>query len=281
MSKLIWKTMRAVGEATRMCPAKEDLFEYAMYGLADDERDKIRRHLEICPACREQIIEYALVTEGLALEADQVEVPESMLAGVMARLKQEPQTLMHPLVLKQDFNIWNRMWIKTGPAFALASMVMALVLLQGIPTGPQLSNQEAQALVAMATQLGSSASLKKVSLMPVNQSDTCRGEILVADGDEHFIINVDLLQPCRHGRTYTVWMETPDQPKPIRMAGFQVEDTGHNSFLLKMPHEFKSGQKPFKLKVTLEHSAHGEITRDDQDLRSMRGKPYLEGVYDL
>ena len=92
---------------------------------------------------------------------------------------------------------------------------------------------------------------------------------------------MDLLQPCRHGRTYTVWMETEENATPVRMAGFQVEDTGHNSFLLKMPREFQSGNHSFRLKVTLEHSAHGEITRDDQDLRLMRGQPYLEGVYEL
>ena len=60
------------------CPCVENLFDFALDGLDDASKAKVREHLSDCPRCRDQVKDYAWVSEGIALCAPQVDPPSDL-----------------------------------------------------------------------------------------------------------------------------------------------------------------------------------------------------------
>ena len=75
---------RAVG-----CPCHEDLFDFTLDGLDEKTQTKVRKHLGDCPHCRDQVKDYAWVSEGIALTAPQIDPPANMCDKVKARIRAE------------------------------------------------------------------------------------------------------------------------------------------------------------------------------------------------
>ncbi|MES2200759.1 MAG: zf-HC2 domain-containing protein [candidate division FCPU426 bacterium] len=72
------------------CPCQEDLFDFVLDGLPSKLQGRVRKHLAECESCRDQVKDFAWVSEGIALSADQVEPPHGLCDKVKKRIRQEP-----------------------------------------------------------------------------------------------------------------------------------------------------------------------------------------------
>src|SRR5260370_202793 len=103
------------------CPQCETLVDYALEGLPEGQQDSVRKHLDDCPPCREQVRDFCQVKEGLGLCAKQQEVPEGFHAKVLARLREDDDAPFRPVEIRvQPFKLngWPRFWVTVGPLFA-------------------------------------------------------------------------------------------------------------------------------------------------------------------
>lgn len=114
------------------CPACETLVEYALEGLKGREKEGVRRHLEECPACREQVRDYLQVNEGLALNAPAVECPSGFSGRVLQRIQAECPHPHASAPAPAQLEGWPRFWMTMGPVFALLSLLMTLVALAAL-----------------------------------------------------------------------------------------------------------------------------------------------------
>lgn len=73
------------------CPCREELCEYALVGLPEEERSRAEAHLRNCPRCREQVKEYALLSEGLALSTRQFAPREGFAEAIFRGCLEEKQ----------------------------------------------------------------------------------------------------------------------------------------------------------------------------------------------
>ena len=71
------------------CPECNTLVDFAMDGLEDGQRGAVRKHLNECPPCMEQVRDFLQVNEALGLSAPQSECPDGFEQKVLQRLKQE------------------------------------------------------------------------------------------------------------------------------------------------------------------------------------------------
>ncbi len=85
LKKLFHKLLRL----SHRCPCQEDLFGFVLDGLPHRIQKRVRQHLAECESCREQVKDYAWVSEGIALTASQVDPPKGLCEKVKHRIRQE------------------------------------------------------------------------------------------------------------------------------------------------------------------------------------------------
>ena len=224
------------------CPGEEDLFEFALDGLDSPEQSKVRDHLSACMSCREQVKDFAWVSEGIALTAPQLDPPSDLCSKVKARIREDAaQPTIH--FRDRPLSGWPLFWVRLGPVFAFMSVVMALSALVAFcmhsgsaQTAPALS--EADALVH-------SASAKQLSLAGENGA---KATLIYDEGRDTLLLNVVNLKPCPLAAAYTVWVNAAG--KLTRLAGFQSESPKPAVYTLHLASPLALASKPAEFQVT-------------------------------
>jgi hypothetical protein len=253
---------RAVG-----CPCHEDLFDFALDGLDNKDQAGVRRHLADCPHCRDQVKDYAWVSEGIALSAPQVDPPAGICDKVKERIRAESSGAPVLTLGRDPLAGWPRFWMRLGPVFALGSLVMTALAFFAVFSRPQ----PPAALQGTADFLSSSAT-KQVALAGQGEAKDSSGRLYFAPGSDELLVNVQHLEPCSRGRVYTLW-SCPQGQKPSRLAGFQTEDGRSSLYVLHLAKPLALDAKATDFQVTLEDSG--------KDPQLQKGPLRLLGRYNL
>jgi hypothetical protein len=230
----------------RSCPQCETLVDYALDGLPQGQQDGVRKHLDDCPPCREQVRDFFQVREGLALCSKQVDAPQDFNGKVLARLKQDPPPPAG-LLLPGRATGWPRFWLMAGPVFALMSVMMTVVaaaaLLTRQPAAPGPSNP----LAAMSAAVLGDPQASRVSLTSALPGSDAGADLVLCKGMDHAVIQCRHLQASAPGQNYAVWVQLAGQP-PKRLARFVVDGPGSCCHLLSLEGAFQ-GQGPARFMV--------------------------------
>jgi hypothetical protein len=254
---------RAIG-----CPGHEELFDFALDGVESSQQDRVRRHLADCPPCREQVKDYAWVSEGIALNAPQVEPPPGLCDKVKARIREEalsPQAPAPARALRDPLAGWPRFWMRLGPVFALSSLMMTILAFVAVMNRPAPANPDLQ---ATAEILGS-PSMKLVSLNGAGEAKAGRGSLFLAPGMDRMLVKVEGLKPCAAGADYALWA-SPRGGKPVRLGSFKAVE-GRCAYVLSLPRPFELGPGPLDF----------EVTHEDGGAAPEKGPAHLRGRYNL
>jgi hypothetical protein len=205
----------------RGCPQCETLVDYALDGLPADQQEGVRRHLDDCPPCREQVRDYIQVGEGLALCSQQVDAPPELCNKVLARLKQDAPPPPSAFVAGGPQG-WARFWMLTGPVFALMSVVMTLVAAAALlgrrpPAGP------ANPLAAASQAVLSDPKASHVSLS--GPASGAGAELVICHGMDHAVLTCRDLPASAPGQSYALWLQLGGQA-PQRLARFVAAGSG-------------------------------------------------------
>lgn len=225
------------------CPRCETLVDYALDGLPQGQQEGVRKHLDDCPPCREQVRDFYQVREGLALCSKQVEIPEHFNDKVLARLKQDPPPAP-PAASK--LRGWSSFWVLAGPVFALMSVLMTLLAAGALLTRKAQAPSNPLATLSAAVMDDPHAS--KVTL--VDAASGASAALVLCKGMDHAVIQCKQLPACAPGQDYAVWMQLPGQP-PKRLARFMVDGAGACCQLLSLGAAFQ-GAGPAQFMVRTE-----------------------------
>jgi hypothetical protein len=227
------------------CPQCETLVDYALDGLPPEQQDGVRKHLDDCPPCREQVRDYLQVGEGLGMCAQQVEAPPELCNKVLARLKQDaPPPPPSARELRGGPRGWARFWLLAGPVFALMSVLMTLVA-----TGALLSRKPAadpaNPLAALSSAVLDDPKASRVILSAAG-SDAA-ADLVLCKGMDHAVIQCRHLPPSAPGQSYALWVQLGGAA-PQRLARFVVDGPGPCCHLLNLGAAFQ-GQGPAQFMV--------------------------------
>lgn len=219
------------------CPEQEDLFEYALDGISPQMHEQVKKHLGMCRGCQDQIIEYALVSEGLALITPQLEAPSSLEAGVFARIKEDKGTRA-PVNLMAG---WPAFWMRLGPVFAVLALGMTLMAftalqkLDSLQAGKPVLTAQSGIDDEKIHELLMSSQVKTIN-MPSVDGKSCTGTITCAKDSRYVMVSVHKMKSCPLGRVYMVWGHDNKSGKVSKLASIEPAGLGAQSFLIEMDH---------------------------------------------
>jgi hypothetical protein len=223
------------------CPQCETLVDYALDGLPETQQESVRKHLDDCPPCREQVRDYWQVREGLGLCAKQAEIPDGFQAKVLARLRDDDEAPFRPVEIKvQPFKLggWPRFWVALGPLFALMSVVMTVVAAGALFSRVRSSDNP---LAEVSNAVLSDPRAARVTLVSAvtGAGPAASGNLVLCPGMDHAVLRCQHLAPCADGQDYGLWMQAPGQP-PRRLARFMVDSGSGCSHLLQLDQAFQA-----------------------------------------
>jgi hypothetical protein len=250
------------------CPECATLVDFAMDGLEDGQRSKVRQHLTECPPCMEQVRDFLQVNEGLGLNTPQAECPEGFEQRVLQRLKQEGQAAPSR-AQPPTFGAWAMFWLRLGPVFAVLSLVMTFVAFaalwhSGASAGP--SSELSQATEALMKDPGA----MHVALAGSLGNVISKGELVLCRGKKLIYFNADNLGACRKGANYVLWMQTQDSAQTRRLAAFVAEADGKHFELLQLPQALDA-----------KGSVKFMVTQDDMGSKPAHSAAWLAGTATL
>lgn len=248
------KIIHRIAQWFHSCPPQEDLFEFALDGLEMDEKGKVRGHLRECYACREQVKEYAWVSEGIALGAPQLDPPGDLCSKVKDRIRQDADAgrveiryVERPLEGRVLF--WNRL----GPALAGLSLV-SLAFAAGIFVAYRPSHVDPLLYSADAALRSDSARQIQLISARASQED---GSLIVAEGSREAILRVNGMPACQKGKSYVLWMQ-PQQGQPRRLGSFHASGERASSYLISLPEPFACPGRHAEFKINAEDMVPGK-----------------------
>jgi hypothetical protein len=230
--------------------------DYALDGLPETQQESVRKHLDDCPPCREQVRDFWQVREGLGLCAKQQEAPEGFQAKVLARLREDDDAPFRPVEIKvQPFKLggWPRFWVALGPMFALMSLVMTVVAAGALISRARTADNT---LASLSDAVLSDPRAAKVTLVsavagaPAGSAAEAApsGDLVFCPGMDHAVLRCQHLAPCGEGQNYGLWMQAPGQPAR-RLARFVVDSGTGCAHLLQLDQAFRaSGAVDFMVK---------------------------------
>jgi len=203
---------------------------YALGALPDDEAERVRRHLEGCPKCRDELEGLRVAVETLPASVEQVEPPPELKERLMAIVQSEAELLRaagqaadrpEAQIARPRRRRWPgaRVW-RPAIALALASaiaLVVVLVSVGGAGTRTihaQVSPPLQAAGVRAVVQVSGSRAQLVVSGLPLPAADHV-DELWVKHGAAiapagTFVVrsgSVDVSRPVRAGDLVMVTVE--------------------------------------------------------------------------
>jgi len=225
------------------CPQCETLVDYALDGLPEGQQESVRKHLDDCPPCREQVRDFWQVREGLGLCAKQQEVPDGFHAKVLARLHEEDGAPFRPVEIKvQPFKLggWPRFWVTLGPLFALMSLVMTVVAAGALFSSVK-GGVPGDSLAGLSNAVLNDPKAAKVNLVSVvgSAGAAASGDLVICPGMDHAVLRCRHLALSADGQNYGLWMQEAGQPAR-RLARFVVDADTACPQLLQLDKAFQA-----------------------------------------
>lgn len=187
-------------------PSSADVAAYALRALEPAEADALRRHLETCAVCSDELRAFQRVADDLGTAVLQVSAPPEIRRQVMRTVEQEAalrsaageRRPAGPGARRRDAVLRGRSWLRgptialvLGMAFALAAIIVVVIAFPGRQNGRTVN---------AATTLGGTAAL---------HLSAERTELVV-----HHIA-----APPR-GKIYEVWLQYgKGRPRPNALFG--------------------------------------------------------------
>ena len=203
----------------------EQLPAYALGALDDAEAAAVRRHLQTCPACREELTVYESVVEQLALAAPQETPPASLQERLLARIhrareEQRPTVVAAP---PPSASRWQQLRRRlSAPLWQPLALLLLLLLAltnwwwwQQRPSAP-------------------SAGLTTITLSGSETSPQAQGVVVMSEDGRHGTLVVDRLPDLGSAEQYQLWLIREDGQRDDGGV-FSVGDDGYKSLWIDAP----------------------------------------------
>ncbi|MFD9222736.1 anti-sigma factor domain-containing protein [Streptomyces sp. NPDC060064] len=210
---------------------------YVLHALAPDERAEFERHLEVCPACAQEVRELAATVGKLGL-AVAVTPPPALKQRVMRQVSAERQ--VPPRISRRARPGGNRG--RALSRFALAACLAAAAAFGGVAVWQHQEAQDARDLAQrsqqQAEELASVLAAPDARVSAVKLKDGATGTVVVSrDRNKAAFLASDLPKPPQ-GKVYQLWFS--DSGK-MRSAGLMDPATTTNAVLMDGPVNTASG----------------------------------------
>ncbi|HET9125135.1 MAG TPA: anti-sigma factor [Solirubrobacteraceae bacterium] len=221
-------------------PSSADVAAYALRALEPAEADALRRHLETCAVCSDELRAFQRIADDLGTAVLQVSAPPEIRRQVMRTVEQEAalraaageRRPAGARARRRDAVLRGRSWLRgptialvSGMAFALAAFIVVVIAFPGRQNGRTVS---------AATTLGGTAAL---------HISAERTELVVRH----------IAAPPR-GKIYEVWLQYgKGRPRPNALFG--VDRSGDASVAVS-----GSMYGVSHVMVTTEPAPHGTST---------------------
>jgi anti-sigma-K factor RskA len=173
---------------------------YALDCLSEEEAFRVEAHLVGCDTCRDELKSYRATAAQLALAAPCAEPPVQLRASILHSVQTAPG---RKPVGAPGFGLRLLRWLQqSGPGWALASLVLMVVLVTGSLVGlnrinrPQVGEFRIVALVGTDTTPGASG------LPPATASGVL---VITQDGGSGTLV-VDGLPVLDASKQYQLWL---------------------------------------------------------------------------
>ena len=207
--------------------ATESLGAYVLGALADDERERIDRHVQTCPTCRHDAAELQLAVDLLPAAVDPVVPPPELKSRIMAIVNSEAE-LLQPAGARADLppepvpaHRRSRGGLFSGWSLrpAAVGLACAAVLVAGVA---------GFALGGSGDDGGSPSSRTVVaSVSPAVAAPGAKASLTVSGGVGSLAVS-GMPNP-RRGRVYQVWIKRPGASPDPTDALFTVSGDGSAS----------------------------------------------------
>ncbi|NPV67082.1 MAG: hypothetical protein HPY64_08055 [Anaerolineae bacterium] len=241
----------------------DQLAEYALGVLPEDEAVAVIEHLAVCAGCRGELARHQQVVAALMLSAPPHSPARETRGRLMARIggqKAAPPRRTSPLRALLD----SRMPGWVGVALGSLVIVLAMLLLFHYPLS--VPQQALQAPLYPLAQENAESNPYLVKLEATDRMPRARGALLIRTDGQHAILIVEGLEPFEN-QDYQLWLNRDNNP--VSAGYFSVSDSGLTAIPLTMPDLVFTY---FDMKLTLEPSG-GSILPT--------GVPVMRGFLDL
>jgi anti-sigma-K factor RskA len=181
---------------------------YALDCLSEEEAFRVEAHLVGCDACRDELKSYRATAAQLALAAPCAEPPVQLRASILRSVRTAPGR--KPLGVP-GFGLRLLRWLQqSGPAWALASLVLLVVLVTGGLVGinrasrPQVGEFRIVAMVAPEATTGVSPDTTP-GTSGVSPA-TASGVLVISQDGASGTLVVDGLPTLETGKQYQLWL---------------------------------------------------------------------------
>ncbi|MEW2086513.1 anti-sigma factor [Streptomyces sp. NPDC005283] len=210
---------------------------YVLHALAPDERAEFERHLQMCPACVQEVQELAATVGKLGL-AVAVTPPPALKQRVMRQVSAERQD--PPRISRRARPGANRG--RALSRFALAACLAAAAAFGGVAVWQHQEAQNAHDLAQhsqqQAEELASVLAAPDARVAAVKLKDGATGTVVVSrDRNKAAFLSSGLPKPPQ-GKVYQLWFSDGGK---MRSAGLMDPATTTNAVLMDGPVNTASG----------------------------------------
>ncbi len=241
---------------------RDQLAEYALGILPDEDAIAVIEHLAGCAECREELTGHQRVVAALTLAAPAALPSPEAGARLMARVS-GPQTTPPRRVFSMRTLLDTRLPAWMGVVLAGLVMVLATLLLANNPASVPQSHQTP---LLTLQQDDTQTNPYLVKLEATERMPRARGAVLIRTDGQHAILIVEGLEPFEN-QAYQLWLNRDNDP--VSAGYFSVSDSGLTAIPFTMPDLFFTY---FDMKLTLEPSGGSLLPT---------GAPVMRGFLDL
>lgn len=176
---------------------------YALDALPEPARVEVGAHLDSCPTCIEELVQYLAVTASLV--ADQP-APRHVWERIAAAIEAAPINHTAEVI---DIGS-RRRGQQTKAVNWLVLIAAAAAVVFGIVAGSPFSTEltPAEAIVASAKR---AAAQPETYVGDFLVDGVSVAEVILTDAGEGYVIASDQLPPLERSRTYQLWVITEDE----------------------------------------------------------------------
>lgn len=204
---------------------------YALHALAPDERVEFERHLEVCPACAQEVRELAATTTRLGL-AVAVTPPPEMKQQVLRRIATERQE--PPKVTRESRGAGGG--AARGRAlsrFALAACLAAAAAFGGVAVWQHQEAQDARARASasqeQSQELAAVLAAPDAKVSTGELTDGATGTVVVSRGQDKAAFIASGMAKPPSGKVYQLWF---NDDGTMRDAGLMDPSATSDSVLM-------------------------------------------------
>lgn len=203
------------------CPdprLRDVLGAYALGACPPAERDAVRAHLDVCPACTRELAELGGVREALLTAVPAETAPPDLKARVMRQVEAEAELFRaaRPAPAEPERSTKRRGFARRVPLGAAAAVAVALALAGGV-TGALIAGDD-----------GAAPASRTVAAQVDQRVAPGAHAALVTTGGQARLL-VDGLPSPGPSRVYQVWLQSGDGPPRPAGALFGVSRDGRGA----------------------------------------------------